>query len=58
MDDTLNKIVGLNKKELNAYLSSISEIAGFEVKFIPSFLPDFMKKVPKLVDKINIEIKN
>jgi len=53
-----NKILGLNKKELNAYLSNIPEIAGFEVKFTPSFLPDFMKKVPKLTDKINIEIKN
>ncbi len=53
-----NKILGLNKKELDAYLSSIPEIAGFEVKFTPFFLPDFMKKVPKLTDKINIEIKN
>ena len=53
-----NKILGLNKKELDAYLSGIPEIAGFEVKFTPFFLPDFMKKVPKLTDKINIEVKN
>lgn len=47
------KLAGLNKNELAGYLDSIPEISSYEVKFFPSF----MKKVPKLVDKINIEIK-
>lgn len=47
------KIVGLTKDQLNEYLSSLSDIAGFDVKFSPSFII----KVPDLVDRINIEIK-
>ena len=49
----INKILGLNEEQLNAYLSSLPEIAGYEVKFFPSFI----KKVPKLMDRITIEIK-
>jgi hypothetical protein len=49
----LDKIVGLNEQQLDTYLSSIPEIAGFEVKFYPSFI----KRVPKLNDRIEIEIK-
>jgi len=50
----IEKILGLNEKQLEVYLSSISEISSFEVRFFPSFV----KKVPKLVDRINIEVKN
>jgi hypothetical protein len=46
-------ILGLNKKELDAYLSGLSDIAGFEVIYYPSFI----KRVPNLVDRIKIEIK-
>ncbi len=48
-----DKILGLNKQQLDAYLSSLPEIAGFEVNFFPSFI----QKVPRLVDRIEIEIK-
>jgi len=49
----IDKILGLKKDELDTYLMSLPEIAGFEIKFYPSFY----KKVPKLVDRIKIEIK-
>lgn len=48
-----NKILGLSKQSLDAYLSSKTEIAGYEVKFFPSFI----KCVPKLPDRIKIEVK-
>ena len=47
------KIVGLKKDQLEVYLGSLPGIAGYEVKFYPSFI----KKVPKLVDRIEILIK-
>lgn len=47
------KIIGLNKEQLNEYLASLPELAGSEVRFFPSFI----SKVPDLVDRINIEIK-
>lgn len=47
------KIVGLKKDQLEAYLSSLSGISGYEVKFYPSFI----KKVPKLTDRIDVQIK-
>ena len=50
----IDKILGLNEKQLEAYLSSLPEVSSFEVRFFPSFV----KKVPKLVDRIEIEIKN
>lgn len=46
-------IVGLSEKELKAYLESLPEIAGYEIKFTPNFL----KRVPSLSDRIKIEIK-
>jgi hypothetical protein len=49
----LDKIIGLNERQLDTYLSGIPEIAGFEVSFFPSFI----KRVPKLNDRIEIEIK-
>lgn len=47
------KIVGLKKDQLEVYLGSLPGIAGYEVKFYPSFI----KKVPKLVDRIDIQIR-
>lgn len=49
----VQKILGLNQKQLETYLGDMPEIAGFEIEFYPKFI----KKVPKLVDKIEIEIK-
>ncbi|MCD4762101.1 hypothetical protein K8R32_04050 [bacterium] len=49
----IDKIIGLSNEQLNTYLTSLTEIAGFEVKYYPSFI----KWVPRLVDRIKIEIK-
>lgn len=49
----VNKILGLNKDQLNVYLENVPEIAGFEIKFYPSFIT----KVPRLVDRVNVEVK-
>lgn len=48
-----NKIVGLKESQLKVYLDSLPGIAGYEINFYPSFI----KKVPKLVDRINVEIR-
>ena len=48
-----NKIFGLTNEQLSQYLNNIPEIAGYEIKFQPSFI----KKVPNLIDRIKIEIK-
>ena len=50
----VDKILGLNEKQLEVYLSSLSQVSSFEVRFFPSFV----RKMPKLVDRIEIEIKN
>ncbi len=47
------KILGLNDQQLRAYLTDINEIAGFEVDYFPTFI----KRVPKLIDRIEIKIK-
>lgn len=49
----VDKIVGLNNEQLEVYLKNITEIAGYEIKYTPTFL----KRVPNLVDRITIEIK-
>jgi hypothetical protein len=46
-----NMIVGLNKSQLESYLSDIKEIQAYQVSFSPSFI----NKVPKLIDRIKIE---
>ncbi len=48
-----NKLVGLTAEQLKQYLNKLPEIAGYEIKFSPSFI----NKVPSLVDRISIEIK-
>lgn len=47
------KLLGLNEGQLNAYLKSLPDIAGFEIKFFPSFI----KRVPNVNARVNIEIK-
>lgn len=49
------KIVGLNKQQLDAYLKNLPDIAGYEVKFQPPFI----NRIPKLIEpsKIKVEIK-
>jgi len=47
------KIVNLKKAQLEDYLSGFKEIAGYEIKFTPSFID----KVPNLIDRINVEVK-
>jgi hypothetical protein len=47
------KIVNLKREQLEDYLSSFKEIAGYEIKFFPSFV----NKVPNLVDRISVEVK-
>ena len=49
----LEKILGLNEEQLNTYLKGLPEIAGFEVKFFPVFV----KRVPKLIDRIEVVVK-
>ncbi|PLX27804.1 hypothetical protein C0583_01025 [Candidatus Parcubacteria bacterium] len=51
------KIVGLNKGQLEKYLENYTDISGFEIEFYPSFLPDFLKRVPKLPERIEVQIK-
>ena len=53
----LEKIRGINRNQLDAYLGDINDIAGYEIKFSPGFLPAFMQKVPLLVDRITVEMK-
>jgi len=53
----LEKIRGINRDQLNAYLSEIDDIAGYEIEFSPGFLPGFMQIVPHLVDRIIVDIK-
>lgn len=47
-------IVGLNKDQLNDYLEGINEISSYE--FI--FMPNFITKVPRLIDRIEVNIKS
>ena len=49
----IDKILGLNNSQLETYLKSLPEIAGFQVDYSPSFI----KRVPKLVDRVKIIIK-
>ncbi len=47
------KIISLSQSQLEDYLDSFKEIAGYEI----DFSPNFMKRVPNLVDRIFIKIK-
>lgn len=48
-----NNLAGLRFEELRAYLNGLPEVAGYQIKFFPSFV----KKAPDLVDRIKIEIR-
>ncbi|KKR20069.1 MAG: hypothetical protein UT48_C0023G0011 [Parcubacteria group bacterium GW2011_GWE2_39_37] len=47
------KLVGLTKEQLQSYLESLPELENFTIEFNPSFI----KTVPSLVDRINIELR-
>jgi hypothetical protein len=51
----VNKILGLTKDQLKAYLTSLPDVAGYEINFTPSWL----WKVPQFIEpsKIHVEIK-
>jgi len=51
-------IYGLNESELDAFLMSLNNIAGYEVEFSPKFFPTFLKKVPNLPDRIEVKVEN
>lgn len=46
------RLVGLTREQLDDYLSSLREVAGYEVKFTPSWIT----KVPALVDHVKVEV--
>jgi hypothetical protein len=48
------KIAGLTRDQLTAFLDSAPGIASYEIKFQPSFI----KKVPTLADRVEITINN
>lgn len=47
-----DKLVGLTREQLDDYLSSLREVAGYEIKFTPNWI----SKVPGLVDHIKVEV--
>ncbi len=48
------KLVSLNKSQLESYLDNFPEIKEYEFKFSPSFI----KKAPRLPERIKIEVKS
>ena len=49
-----SKLLGLTEEEVKSYLSQFPEVKSVEVKFQPTWL----KKTPRIKDKIEIEISN
>ncbi len=49
-----NKIVNLNRDQINDYLKTIEGISAYKLEFSPSFI----SKAPSLSDRIKIEIVN
>jgi hypothetical protein len=47
------KITGLNEAQLSSYLKSFKELSGYEIRFYPSFI----KRVPDLIDRIEVQVK-
>ncbi|PIT94201.1 hypothetical protein COU00_00225 [Candidatus Falkowbacteria bacterium CG10_big_fil_rev_8_21_14_0_10_43_11] len=47
-----DRLVGLSRQQLDDYLSSLREVAGYEVKFTPNWI----NKVPSLIDHIRVEV--
>jgi hypothetical protein len=54
--EIINKdnITGLNENQLRAYLDTLDQFSGYKIDFNPSFV----RKVPRIKDKITIEIKS
>ncbi len=54
--EIINKdnITGLNENQLRAYLDTLDQFSGYKIDFSPSFV----RKVPRIKDKITIEIKS
>ncbi|MDD4901252.1 MAG: hypothetical protein PHS62_04060 [Patescibacteria group bacterium] len=48
-----NNLTGLNEQQVKAYLDNLPEVSGYEIRFFPSFI----RTMPKLVDRIEIVIK-
>ncbi|MCX6795618.1 MAG: hypothetical protein NT165_02770 [Candidatus Falkowbacteria bacterium] len=49
-----NKIVNLNRDQINDYLKTIDSISAYKLEFSPSFI----SKAPSLSDRIKVEIVN
>ena len=47
-----DRLVGLSRGQLDDYLSSLREVAGYEVKFTPNWIT----KVPSLIDHVKVEV--
>jgi len=47
------KLIGLNRKQIESYLSGLENIASYELHFTPSFL----EIAPQLVDRITVTVK-
>jgi hypothetical protein len=47
------KITGLNAEQLSSYLKNFKELSGYEISFSPSFV----RRVPDLVDRIEVNIR-
>lgn len=46
------RLVGLNRAQLDDYLSGLREVAGYDV----TFTPNWINKVPNLVDHVEVEV--
>lgn len=49
-----NKLLGLTRAEAENYLKNIPEISGFKI----TFSPNWVKRVPSLADRVEVEVKN
>jgi len=47
------KLIGLNKGQIDAYLNEIDDLAGHEIEFFPSFI----KSIPPVMETSRIEIR-
>ncbi|MGE5426031.1 MAG: hypothetical protein ACM3PZ_03075 [Bacillota bacterium] len=47
------KLVNLNERQINEYLSSFPEIQSYDLEFFP----EFIRRAPSLADRIKVEVK-
>ncbi len=52
-----DKIRRLSRAQLETYLKDLPGISGFDIKFYPSFLPEFLQRVPSLPERIEVVVK-